>query len=204
MSILNVLLRPDQLLVAVDTLAEDARTGAMSSGAKMLLIPQYNLVLATRGSTQFFLRIYDLCLQASFRADFSMEQLMKELGLVIDQLWPSYERAAAAAGLQKTMLHTELVLGGWSAKNERFMATAYAKSDIERPALVQPLVGGLASPGEPLQGRSDSFESAAVLEAGRAQAEWLNRASGREVAGGRLIVATLRRFSATVVDLGAI
>ncbi|HDS1038170.1 TPA: hypothetical protein QDZ42_001367 [Stenotrophomonas maltophilia] len=204
MSILNVLLRPDQLLVAVDTLAEDARTGAMSSGAKMLLIPQYNLVLATRGSTQFFLRIYDLCLQASFRADFSMEQLMKELGLLIDQLWPSYERAAAAAGLQKTMLHTELVLGGWSAKNERFMATAYAKSDIERRALVQPLVGGLASPGEPLQGRSDSFESAAVLEAGRAQAEWLNRASGREVAGGRLIVATLRRFSATVVDLGAI
>lgn len=80
MSILNVLLRP-QLLVAVDTLAEDARTGAHSSGAKMLLIPQYNGVLAARGSTQFFLRIYELALQASFRADF--EQLTKELGLVI-------------------------------------------------------------------------------------------------------------------------
>ncbi len=39
MSILNVLLRPDQLLVAVDTLAEDALTGTHSSGAKVLLIP---------------------------------------------------------------------------------------------------------------------------------------------------------------------
>lgn len=55
MSILNVLLRPDQLLVAVDTLAEDALTGAPSAGAKLLLIPQHNLVLATRGSAQFFL-----------------------------------------------------------------------------------------------------------------------------------------------------
>lgn len=54
MSILNVLLSPSQLLVAVDTLAEDARTGAHSSGAKMLLIPQHNLVMAARGSTQFF------------------------------------------------------------------------------------------------------------------------------------------------------
>jgi len=81
-SILNVLLRPDKLLVAVDTLAHDAQTGQHSQGAKLLLIPQYNLVLACRGSAQFFLRIYELCLQASFRADFTMEQLMAELGLV--------------------------------------------------------------------------------------------------------------------------
>lgn len=115
MSILNVLLRPDQLLITVDTLAEDALTGSTSSGAK-LLIPQHNLVLATRGSTQFFLRIYELCLQASFRADFTMEQLIRELGLVIDQIWPTYERAAVESGLSKSMLHTELVLGGWSPR----------------------------------------------------------------------------------------
>lgn len=95
MSILNVLLRPDQILVAVDTLAEDARTGVHSSGAKVLLIPQHNLVLAARGSTQFFLRIYELALQASFRADFTIEQLSAELGLVVDRLWPDYEKAAA-------------------------------------------------------------------------------------------------------------
>jgi len=123
-SILNVLLRPDQLLVAVDTLAEDALTGAHSSGAKVLLIPQHNLVLAARGSTQFFLRIYELAIQASFRADFTMEQLTKELGLVIDKLWPSYERAAIDAGLPKQSLGTELVLGDWSPKSGRMLATA--------------------------------------------------------------------------------
>jgi len=79
LSILNVLLRPDQLLVGVDTLAEDALTGAASSAAKVLLIPQHNLVLASRGTAQFFLRIYELALQASFRADFTMEQLGREL-----------------------------------------------------------------------------------------------------------------------------
>jgi len=141
-SILNVLLRPDQLLVAVDTLAEDALTGAHSSGAKVLLIPQHNLVLAARGSTQFFLRIYELAIQASFRADFTMEQLTKELGLVIDKLWPSYERAAIDAGLPKQSLGTELVLGDWSPKGGRMLATAYAKNDSAIVAVVQQLDGG--------------------------------------------------------------
>lgn len=99
MSILDVLLTRDHLVVAVDTLAADARTGAHSAGGKLLLIPRHNLALAARGSTQFFLRIYELALQASFRADFTVEQLSAELGLVIDQLWPSCEKAATEAGL---------------------------------------------------------------------------------------------------------
>lgn len=204
MSILNVLLRADQLLIAVDTLAEDAQTGAPSEGAKFLLIPQHNLVLTTRGSTQFFLRIYELCLQASYRADFTMEQLMRELGLVIDQIWPSYERAAVDAGLPRNMLHTELVLGGWSPQSMRFAATAYSKSDSASPTLVQPLEGGLASPGEPLVARPDSFELEEVLAAGRIQADWLNDRTGRKVAGGRLLVALLQEGQASVRDLGPI
>lgn len=204
MSILNVLLRPDQLLVAVDTLAEDALTGRCSAGAKLLLIPQHNLVLATRGSTQFFLRIYELCVQASFRADFAIEQLMRELGPVIDQIWPAYEHAAVEAGLSKSMLHSELVLGGWSPESKRFIATAYAKSDIERPTVVLSLAGGMASPGEPLQGRSDSFDPADVLVAGRLQAAWLNGRVGRRVAGGRLLAAVLRPGQAVVQDLGGL
>ncbi len=204
MSILNVLLTRDHLVVAVDTLAEDARTGAHSAGAKLLLIPQHNLVLATRGSTQFFLRIYELTLQASFRADFTMEQLMAELGLVIDKLWPAYEKAAIEAGLLRSALGTELVLGGWSAKNRRMVATAYAKHDSATAAIVQPLDGGLASPGEPLKGRPDSFELLDVLQAGRLQAAWLNRAVGRQVAGGRLLVATMSESRAVVEDLGSL
>ncbi|HFT6992567.1 TPA: hypothetical protein ACGRQA_001881 [Stenotrophomonas maltophilia] len=204
MSILNVLLTRDHLVVAVDTLAEDALTGAYSSGAKLLLIPQHNLVLATRGSTQFFLRIYELALQASFRADFTMEQLSAELGLVVDQLWPNYERAAAEAGLPIEKLGTELVLGGWSPKRGRMVATAYAKSDSSRPTIVQPLGGGLASPGEPLAGRPDSFDPADVLAAGKVQARWLNERVGRQVAGGRLLASFLEKGQAVVKDLGPI
>lgn len=204
MSILNVLLSPDQLLVAVDTLAEDTRTGTKSAGAKALLIPQHNLVLATRGSAQFFLRIYELALQASFRADFTMEQLGRELGLVVDQLWPAYEKAAQDAGIARSEIGTELVLGGWSPQAKRMVATAYAKSVIKGPTRAQSLVGGLASPGEPLRGRPDSFAPEDVLAAGRIQAAWLNKEAGRQVAGGRLIVTTMRPLAATVSDLGAI
>lgn len=204
MSILNVLLQADQLLVAVDTLAEDARTGAQSSGAKLLLIPQHNLVMAARGSTQFFLRIYELALQASFRADFTMEQLSAELGLVVDQLWPNYVRAAAEARLPIEKLGTELVLGGWSPKRGRMVATAYAKSDSSRPTIVQQLNGGMASPGEPLRGRSDSFASEDVLAAGRLQANYLNEQMGRQVAGGRLLGGFLQKGQAVVKDLGLI
>ncbi|WP_383697244.1 hypothetical protein, partial [Streptomyces sp. NPDC056465] len=180
----------------------DALTGAKSSGAKFLLIPQHNVVLACRGSTQFFLRIYALMLQASFRADFTMEQLAKELTLVIDQLWPEYEKAALEAGLSRQTLGTELVLGGWCPRAGRMIATAYAKSNSTAATVVQPLVGGLASPGEPLRAMPDSFAADAVIEAGRIQAAWLNSAAGRQVAGGRLLAIDLRQGRSVVQDLG--
>jgi len=204
MSILNVLLTREHLVVAVDTLAEDARTGAHSAGAKLLLIPQHNLVLATRGSTQFFLRIYELALQASFRADFTMEQLTAELGLVVDQLWPNYEKAAVEAGLPLEQLGTELVLGGWSPKKGRMVATAYAKSDSQRPAMVQPITGQLASPGEPLQAVKPSMAQVDLVAHARLQAGYLNERMGRQVAGGRLLAGFLQKSQAVVKDLGTI
>jgi len=204
LSILNVVLRPDQLLVAVDTLAEDALTGVKSSGAKLLLIPQHNLVLATRGSAQFFLRIYELALQASFRADFTMEQLSRELGLVMDHMWPAYEKAALEAGFPRDAVSSELVLGGWSPKAGRMVATAYAKSDSAVPAVLQPLDGGLASPGDPLRGWVGSFAPDAVLTAARLQANWLNERAGRPVAGGRLLTASVKTTQALISDLGPI
>lgn len=76
----------------------------------------YLLVLTRRGSAQFFLRIYQLALQATFRADFTMEQLGKELGLVVDQLWPAYEKAVREAGMAAEAIGTELVLGGCSPR----------------------------------------------------------------------------------------
>lgn len=204
MSILNVLLRPDQLLVSVDTLAEDARTGAHSSGAKILLIPQHNLVLAARGSTQFFLRIYELALQASFRAEFTVEQLSAELGSVIDQLWPNYEKAVAEAGLPIEQLGTEIVLGGWSPQQGRMIATAYSKSGSGQPARVQPITGQLASPGEPLKTVPPSMAQADLIAHARLQAGYLNEQMGREVAGGRLLAGFLQKGQAVVKDLGSI
>ena len=204
MSILNVLLSADHLAVTVDTLAQDAQTGAHSEGAKLLLLPQHNAVLATRGSAQFFLRIYELCLQASFRADFTIERLSGELCGVIDRLWPNYVSAAAAAGIPISAMHTELVLGGWSAHAQRMVATAYAKSEDGRPAVVQALVGGLASPGEPLRNQPAGMGRAELMAAGRLQAAYLNGDSERPLAGGRLLAAILSKGQATVLDLGGL
>lgn len=204
MSILNVLLSRDQLVIAVDTLAEDALTGAHSRGAKMLLIPQHNLLLAARGSTQFFLRIYELALQASFRAEFTVEQLSAEFGQVIDQLWPNYEKAVADAGLPIEQLGTEIVLGGWSPQHGRMIATAYSKSGSGQPALVQSITGQLASPGEPLKTVLPSMAQAELLVAGRLQASYLNERMGRQVAGGRLLIGFLQQGQAVIKDLGKI
>jgi len=109
----------------------------------------------------------------------------------IDQLWPNYERAALEAGLRAEMLHTELVLGGWSPQSQRFEATAYAKSATAMPAPVRRLNGGMASPGEPLEGRNDSFSLSEILTAGRLQDAWLNRRLGRRVAGGAISLLPL-------------
>lgn len=133
-----------------------------------------------------------------------MEQLGRELGLVIDQLWPAYEKAALEAGVARSAIGTELVFGGWSPHAGRMGATAYAKSVSGELTRVQPLGGGLASPGAPLEGRNDSFDPKDVLVAGRLQATWLNGQAGRTVAGGRLLAAVLRQGQAVVQDLGAI
>lgn len=204
MSILNVLMTPEQAVVAVDTLAQDVLSGELSEGAKLLLIPQHNIVVAGRGSGQFFLRIYQLCLEASFRKAFSIEQIMREVGPVMDQLWPNYVQAALDAGLGLDQLNSEIVVVGWSKTQNQIVGTAYAKSDVESHARVAALVGGIASPGEPLRGPPDSFEVEAVLAAGRRQAEYLNAQEGRVVAGGRLIAAFLQRGEAVVKDLGTI
>ncbi len=204
MTILNVLLTPERLLVAVDTWAEDAQTGEQSAGAKVLLIPQHQMVVATRGSARFFLHLYQRILLASYRANFGLEQVVREMAPLIDQLWPAYEAAATHAGISKDRLCTELVLGGWSHERGQMAAWAYAKDATGEPAIAQPLSGGLASPGEPLRGRPDSFAAPDVLAAGRLQAEYLNEQEGRVVAGGRLIAATLTAGQATISDLGPI
>lgn len=87
------------------------------------------------GSAQFFPRSYQLCLEASFRADFTFEQLTAALGRLIDQLWPNCAKAVAEAGVPAEYCTTELVLGGWSPKTGRMMATAYAKHDAAVPAV---------------------------------------------------------------------
>lgn len=150
------------------------------------------------------MRIYQLCLEASFRAGFTIEQLMAELGRVIDQLWPNYAKAVAEAGLPAEYCSTELVLGGWSPQNGRMVATAYAKHDVAAPAVVQPFTGQLSSPGEPLQAWPPSMATPALFEAGRLQARWLNESEGRRVAGGRLLLGFLLQGQAVVKDLGTL
>lgn len=204
MSILNVLMTPDRAFVAVDTLAQDAVSGEISEGAKLLLIPQHNIVVAGRGSGQFYLRIYQLCLEASFRSAFSIEQVMREVGPVMDQLWPNYVQAIRDAKLDLGQLQAEIVIVGWSTAQGRIVGSAYAKSVVEQPTHVAELVGGIAAPGQPLRGLADSFHPDAILAAGRRQAEYVNAEEGRHVAGGRIITAFLQRGEAIVRDLGAV
>lgn len=198
MSILNVLLSPDRLLVAVDTLTEDSATGMRSTGANLLLIPQHNAVLATRGSMCFFLDVYDLCLQASLRADFSIPRLASEIGPMMDNLWPKHAKAAEKAGQQRNQVKTKIVLGGWSHTERRMVATAYAKHASTTPTLVHPLIESLSSPKEPLRGKAQSFDPSDVLGASVLQARYLNSKHGHQVAGGSVLVAQLRERESRV------
>lgn len=98
----------------------------------------------------------------------------------------------------------ELILGGWSPKNSRMMATAYAKGDSQRLTVVQPIVGQLASPGEPLRAVAPSMVQVDLIAHARLQAGYLNEQMGRQVAGGQLLVGFLQKGQAVVKDLGGI
>jgi len=204
MTVLNVLLSPERLVVVVDTLVEDAASGAPSLGAKALLVPQHNIVLAARGSARLLLQVYQILLQAGYRPGFNLEQALAEMGPLIDQIWPAFEAASVKSGVHPLRLGTELVLGGWSVSQDRMLATAYAKNSAGQAAVVQPLVGGMASPGEPLRGRADSFEAQDLLESGRMQVRYLNTREGRRVSGGSLLMVDLTDSRAVISDLGKI
>ena len=178
---------PDRAFVAVDTLAQDAMTGEKSEGAKLLLIPQHNIVVAGRGSGQFFLRLFSLCLEASFRRNFTIEQIMREVGPVMDRLWPKYLDAARIAQMELDQLQSEFMVVGWSQAQERIVGAAYSKSDVERPELFVELMGGIAAPGQQLRDLPESFEPDAIRAAGRRQADYVNaRKDVRSQVGGLL------------------
>ncbi|TGR53371.1 hypothetical protein EN794_011840 [Mesorhizobium sp. M00.F.Ca.ET.151.01.1.1] len=126
-----------------------------------------------------------------------MEQLSAELGLVVDHLCPNYERAAAEAGLSIEQLGTELVLGGWSPKND---GHGICQERQLTPLLVQSVGGQLAAPGEPLQAVMPSMAQAELVAHARPQAKYL----GRKVAGGSVLAGFLQRGQAVVRGLGEI
>ncbi|HFF6005830.1 TPA: hypothetical protein ACGCGV_001758 [Stenotrophomonas maltophilia] len=81
------------------------------------------------------------------------------------------------------------------------MATAYAKSDSQRPTVVQPISGQLASPGGPLHGVPGSMAQAELMTAGRLQGAYVNGKMGRVVAGGHMLIGFLQHGQAVVKDL---
>lgn len=93
---------------------------------------------------------------------------------------------------------------GWSPKNGRMMATGYARSDSQRPCMVQVIGGQLASPGEPLQAVTPSMAQADLMAHARLQVSYLNDQMGRKVAGGQLLAGFLQKGQMVMKDLGTI
>jgi hypothetical protein len=76
-----------------------------------------------------------------------------------------------------------LCRAGSSTLSQRFEATAYATSEGASTVLTWRLMEGMASPGEPLEGGSDSFDLSEILAAGGLQAAWLNSRVDGELLG---------------------
>jgi len=95
-----------------------------------------------------------------------------------------------------------LCRAGSSTLSQLFEATAYATSEGATTVLTWRLMEGTASPGEPLEGGSDSFDLSEILAAGGLQAAWLNSRAAWRVARGNLLVAVLGQESNEVRNLG--
>lgn len=181
-----------------------ASTQKHSVGAKLLLVPEHNLVLASRGSAQSFMRIYGAVPSG---------KLSRRLhyGAVDGRARPSHGPSLAELCSGRCGTRVGARQPAWRACSGRLVTEEQSddgdglcKHDDGGAARVQPREGGLASPGEPLRRHLDSFALAAVLEAGRLQAAYLNGSVGRTVAGGRLLVGVLQKRQASVTNVGAL
>lgn len=194
MSILNVLVSPTRILVAVDSMVagERSQRGEMS---KMVPLVHLNAVIAMRGHQLFLANIYAGCNGCLGDLDALFASMLDRLQACYARQNPSDLRLTAAG----EFMGEQVVVAGWSPARQRMVALDYR---LDEPGgefkLRKEVDSWMLAPGDSFDSPPDRLVSAEDLAAIAAQQT--RHALARDPAagfGGRLIVAEMLRHTMT-------
>ncbi len=196
MSILNVVVTPDRIRVAVDTIGANPQDGRQCEFSKMVPLVHLNAVVAMRGHSLFLSNVFQGC--HGVLGDF--DALVLDM---IDRLNGCYARHPAAdltLGPDGEFMGEQVVIAGWSPARERMVAMDYRlgaldggftlRKEIETWMLA-PGGEGFTTPSAPHLTAAEIFEIASQ-QAQHALTAWPNGGFG-----GRLITCDLTRNAMT-------
>lgn len=195
MSVINLVVRQDKGVIAVDTLSCDTRVDSERGNmTRVLLLPHGQMLLACRNHEDFFFTLYCELLKVSNGPRFDVDCAETILPRLIDVHWPTYCQAEApeTGGTASHGHQFDLVAMGWSEKSSSVVARVFSKVSGS-PARATKAEGSMASPGHPLQKWKGSTDEEEMLRAARVQVHYQNLMAGAQVAGGDLLLSSISR-----------
>jgi len=204
MSLLNVLLRDQKAVVAVDTANVVIATGAIYEGCKMIPLANAGCVLAGRGSP---LLLYNFvtwlhCSARSLSFDFIAAEAPTAIDTWFEQ-WVALIRGHMPEEHLPTTQNHQLVVVGWSEKVGRMAGLSLTRDRGSDTAFrAEPIDGVYASPAyeEDLSELTVPNEVAYMQAVAEAQVRAYRGGTldAGFVIGGRLMVAELTRDAVTI------
>lgn len=154
MTILNVHVRPDRVLMGMDTVVSNTHDGTSFETSKFGVIPEANVVVAWRGERLVHSNIFLECFAArvAVHLDFLVETLPalipEKIRAVRDDV---AERGAPADIVESPLLgEIELVLAGWSVAAAGMRAVRLSMRPGEHTVGVHPIDEAIISQGDML------------------------------------------------------
>lgn len=203
MSVINVVVRKDKGVIAVDTFSDKPGNDAERHGmSRVLLLPHGQMLLACRSHEDFFFAVYCELLKVSNVPRFDIDSAEGLVPRLLDVHWRSHMQSGGVSedASPTSAQQFDLIAMGWSEKSGSVVARVFSKAN-DAPARASRAEGSMASPGHPLQKWKGSTEEVEMLRAARVQVHYRNLMAGATVAGGDLLLATISRDGVSMKKL---
>ncbi len=203
MSLLNVFVSPDRVLIGVDTYALSPHGLGGYEISKLIPLVHANAIVAGRGLNTFLIEVFAGCFLLP-RADF--DQIDIRLCQRVDDVWQSVEAAAVHGGLAPDALGAcDLVVAGWSSSMSTMSAVHYARRPGEHGFGRSEIRGRFIAPAVAMRGcdpasATDAF--ALMRSIAQAQVRGVLGSQSEQPIGGRLLIAELDRHRFDIRDAG--
>lgn len=155
MTILNINVRPDRVLLGMDTLVHNTADGSQVETSKFGVLPEANAIIAWRGDRLLHCNFFLECFAANVYADLDvLEPLLPRIIMGRSTLVRDHytNLGASQEFLENPHLSTvEMMMAGWSKVANRMRCVRFSLLPGDSAVCVEAIHGSRIAPGEILE-----------------------------------------------------